>query len=81
MDKSGNTLGEFSDLSAGQAFAVDAASDSLDAITTFEISGWGNGADAKDCFVHTFCSQPLVRGDQIGPFVVTSTLVAITNSV
>jgi len=31
--------------------------------TTFTISGWGS------CIIHTSCSQPLIIGDQLGPFL------------
>jgi hypothetical protein len=73
LDKKGNTLGAFSNVSVGQSFTVDApVGDSLDSITNFQISGWNNDAGGDDCFIHTSCSQPLVVGDQIGPFVVSA---------
>jgi hypothetical protein len=73
LDKSGNVLGVFLDISDGDSFTVFAADgDTLDAETTFAISGWDNGDGGDDCFIHTSCSQPLVQDDQIGPFIVTA---------
>ena len=73
LDKSGNVLGVFFDISDGDSFTVFAADgDTLDSITTFAISGWDNGDGGDDCFIHTSCSQPLVQDDQIGPFIVTA---------
>jgi hypothetical protein len=73
LDKNDNVLGEFSNLSIGQSFTVNASDeDTLDAITNFQISGWTNGDDGNECFIHTSCSQPLVVGDQLGPFIVAA---------
>ena len=38
----------------------------MDAETDFEFSGM----PGFSCFIHTSCSQPLVAGDQIGPFLI-----------
>ena len=73
LDKSGNILGVFFDISDGVSFTVFAApGETLDSETTFAISGWDNGDGGDDCFIHTSCSQPLVQDDQIGPFIVTA---------
>ena len=74
LDKKDNVLGTFSDISAGQSFRFASDEDALDAITNFQISGWtgGVGDDLNECFIHTSCSQPLVVGDQLGPFEVAA---------
>ena len=52
-------------VSSGQEFTVFADGGKFDANTVFSFSS----GDVSDCTVHTSCSQPLVIGDKIGPFV------------
>ena len=48
----------------GFRFELLAPGDKFDAETDFTFS---NG---EECYIHTSCSQPLVAGDQIGPFLI-----------
>ena len=48
----------------GFRFELLAPGDKFDAETDFFFS---NG---EECYIHTSCSQPLVAGDQIGPFLI-----------
>ena len=57
---------KYEPVTAGSIFKIGDIGFKMDAETDFEFAGM----PGFSCFIHTSCSQPLVAGDQIGPFLV-----------